>query len=164
MTILLKSLLGGICLASALAVGSSRLNQEVKSQVIQALASVPQAPANELPGVRNIQAPGEVFTEVKLYFGLSKSGRRVVSETEWQNFVDHEITPCFKDGLTVLSAYGQYQAESGRLIRENTKIVVLIYQNSRQKEMDIKAIINTYKQTFGQESVLRTTSLIKAAF
>jgi hypothetical protein len=63
-----------------------------------------------------------------------------------------------------LSGYGQYQATSGRLARENTKVVVLFYQNSPQKEIDIQTIINTYKQTFGQESVLRKTSLVKAAF
>lgn len=133
------------------------------SQVLQAPARVPP-PANDVSGAFSAQAPGEVLTEVELYFGLSKPGGGAVSETEWQNFVDREITPRFKDGLTVLSAYGQYQGSSRRLVKENVRVVVLIYRNIPQKEMDIKAIINAYKQGFQQESVLRTTSLVKAAF
>lgn len=125
---------------------------------------MPQAPASEVPEAESLQAPGEVLTETALYFGLSKPGGGTVSQTEWQNFIDREITPRFKDGLTVLSAYGQYQYSSGRLVKENIRVVVLIYPSSPAKERDIKAIIDTYKQVFQQESVLRTTSLVKAAF
>ncbi|QYO64089.1 DUF3574 domain-containing protein [Leptolyngbya sp. 7M] len=110
-----------------------------------------------------IQAPGAVLTEVSLYFGLAKPGG-VISEAEWQAFLAREVTPRFKEGLTVLDAYGQYLDSSGTLIRENTKLVILIYANSPEKEAEIQAIMDTYKQTFQQESVLRTTSLIKAAF
>ncbi len=125
---------------------------------------IPQAPANKVSGTENLQAPGDVLTETALYFGLSKPNGGNVSETEWQDFVDREITPRFKDGLTILSAYGQYQDSSGKLVKEKVRVVVLIYPSSSEKDRDIKAIIDIYKQAFQQESVLRTTSLVKAAF
>ncbi|MBD2104482.1 DUF3574 domain-containing protein [Leptolyngbya sp. FACHB-261] len=164
MTLLQKSLFSCLGIASLLAIGSAHLNLEGKSQLLPASAQVLQAPATETPSELYDQAPGEVLTEVELYFGLSKPDGKTVSVTEWQTFVNREITPRFKDGFTVLSAYGQYQDSSGRLVRENTHVVVLIYQNSPQKETDVKAIIDTYKRSFKQESVLRTTSLVKAAF
>lgn len=158
MSILQKNLLSSICLAGAFTLGTA-LNLETKSQVVP----TPQAPLQQVPSLDTIQAPGEVLTEVSLYFGLAKPGG-VVSETEWQAFLAREITPRFREGLTVLDAYGQYLDHDGTLIRENTKLVILIYANSPEKEADVQAIVDTYKQAFHQESVLRTSSLIKAAF
>jgi hypothetical protein len=157
MTVLRKILLSSICIVSALTIGTNYFKLDGQSQVL------PQPPATESPSLDTVEAPGQVLTEVALYFGLSKPGGNV-SEAEWQAFLDREITPRFKDGFTVLNAYGQYQNSSGELVQENTKLVILIYQNSSEKEAHIEAIIDVYKQTFQQESVLRTTGLVKAAF
>ena len=50
------------------------------------------------------------------------------------------------------------------LIREKSKIVILIYENTPAKNRAITEIIETYKRTFQQESVLRTTSEVKISF
>ncbi len=88
----------------------------------------------------------------------------MVSDLEWQQFLDSEITPRFPDGLTVLDAYGHYRNSQGNLTREKTKLVILIYKNSPEKNQAIQAIIDSYKQKFQQESVLRVTSLAEVAF
>jgi hypothetical protein len=100
----------------------------------------------------------------ELYFGLTKPGGETISESEWQQFVNDVITPRFREGLTVLNGSGQFLNSSGILIRENSKIVILIYESSPGKDRAINEIIETYKRTFQQESVLRATSRVKVAF
>lgn len=100
----------------------------------------------------------------ELYFGLTKPGGETISESEWQEFVKAVITPRFREGLTVLDGSGQFLNSSGILIRENSKIVILIYESSPEKNQAIHEIIETYKRTFLQESVLRATSEVKVSF
>ncbi|NQE34431.1 DUF3574 domain-containing protein [Microcoleus asticus] len=100
----------------------------------------------------------------ELYFGLTKPGGETISEAEWQEFVKAVITPRFREGLTVLEGSGQFLNSSGILIRENSKIVILIYESSPEKNQAINEIIETYKCTFQQESVLRATSEVKVSF
>lgn len=95
----------------------------------------------------------------ELYFGRSQPGGRVVSEEQWQEFLDTQITPRFPDGLTVIDAYGQFLNSSGNIIAEQTKVLILIYPNSQDKEKAIQEIINLYKAQFQQESVLRVTNV-----
>lgn len=112
----------------------------------------------------NSSPPSKVLTKDELYFGLSIPGGGLISEAEWQKFLDNVITSRFKDGLTVVDAYGQYLEHSGKLAREKSKIVILTYESSAEKNREIEEIICLYKQMFRQESVGRITSTVKASF
>lgn len=98
-----------------------------------------------------------------MYFGLSKPSG-VVSETEWQQFLNGVMTPRFREGLTVKDAYGQYMNKSGKLSQEKTKLVILIYEKSLAKNQMVEEAIANYKRTFQQESVLRVTSNVNVSF
>lgn len=106
----------------------------------------------------------ETFIRDELYFGRSLPGGGIISEAQWQQFLNSEITPRFQEGLTVLDGYGQYLNSAGILSKEKTKVVILIYKDSPEKNQSINEIINNYKLQFQQESVLRVTSLVKVAF
>ena len=67
----------------------------------------------------------EPATEYRLYFGLTDSSGEMISQENWQNFVDTAVTPRFPDGLTILEAYGQWQPPSGDLIRESSRVLVV---------------------------------------
>jgi hypothetical protein len=118
----------------------------------------------QLPQTSTSNPSEKILTKDELYFGLSKPGGKTVSEVEWQLFLNRVITPRFQSGLTVIDAYGQYLNSSGKLAREKTKLVILIYENSPIKSSQIAEVIASYKQTFQQESVLRVTTTIKASF
>ncbi len=105
----------------------------------------------------------KIFVQEELYFGLSKPSG-VVSETEWQQFLNGVITPRFREGLTVKDAYGQYMNKSGKLSQEKTKLVILIYEKSLAKNQMVSEAIANYKRTFQQESVLRVTSNVNVSF
>jgi Protein of unknown function (DUF3574) len=118
----------------------------------------------QLPETSDTQTKQTSLLKDELYFGLTKPGGETVSESEWQEFVKAVITPSFREGLTVLDGSGQFLNSSGILIREKSKIVILIYESSPEKNRAIQEIIETYKRRFQQESVLRTTSEVKVSF
>jgi hypothetical protein len=116
------------------------------------------------------EAGATTWIKDELYFGLSKpavpaSGRGgTISAVEWQRFVDEQITPAFKDGLTVVDAYGQWLNSAGSVAKEPSKLVILIHTPSPEQDAAITKIIDSYKRQFQQESVLWVTSKVKAKF
>jgi hypothetical protein len=106
---------------------------------------------------------GEVV-RTELYFGLSMPGGGVVSESQWEEFVDGYITTKFKKGLTVVDANGQWVGETGEVIKEGTKMVILVHSDSKDAEEAIGYIREKYKELFEQESVLRVSDCVEADF
>ena len=68
----------------------------------------------------------EEFTEYRLFFGRSRGDVEVVSDKAWRGFLAAEITPRFPEGLTVLDAAGQWRDGSGAIMRERTKLVIVL--------------------------------------
>ena len=103
------------------------------------------------------------FVKTELYFGLSKPGG-AVSASEWNKFLDEQVTPSFKEGLTVVDGKGQWLNQAGVVTKEDSKILILIHKPGPDKDAAIQKIIETYKRQFQQESVLRVTSAVKVEF
>lgn len=97
---------------------------------------------------------GELFARTELFFGLSRPGG-VVTEEEFQGFVDSKITPRFPDGLTLLSGKGQFRDATNVIIQEGTKLLILLYPFSKARNTDVEQIRVDYKDAFQQQSVLR---------
>ncbi|MEG4500149.1 DUF3574 domain-containing protein [Microcoleus sp. F10-C6] len=145
------------------------MNKHLNSLCLTGLLFVlPVCPATiaraQLPETSDTNAKQTNLLKDELFFGLTKPGGETISEAEWQEFVKSVITPRFWEGLTVLEGSGQFLNSSGILIRENSKIVIIIYESSPEKNQAINEIIETYKRTFQQESVLRATSEVKVSF
>ena len=90
----------------------------------------------------------------RLYFGLS-SPYGVVSNEQFKEFVDSEITSRCPDGLTIYDAQGQWKNGSGQIIQEKAKVVEIIGFGDRNDAAKIRELRNLYKQRFRQESVLQ---------
>jgi hypothetical protein len=103
------------------------------------------------------------FVKTELYFGLSKPGG-AVSANEWNKFLDEQVTPSFKEGLTVVDGKGQWLNQAGVVTKEDSKVLILIHKPGPDKDAAIQKIIETYKRQFQQESVLRVTSAVKVEF
>jgi hypothetical protein len=80
------------------------------------------------------------------------------------NFVDNEVTPRFKAGLSVYDAKGQWLGENGQLARENSKALMLIHGIDPATNVDIEALRSLYKKRFGQESVMRVDAPVCVGF
>jgi hypothetical protein len=99
----------------------------------------------------------DAFLRTDLFFGTDRDHLPPVSDDDWRLFLKTEISKRFPDGLTVLSADGQYTDSSGRVIKEKSFVVILLYPIRQWKESShrIEQIRKIYATTFKQQSVLR---------
>ncbi|MGF1489072.1 MAG: DUF3574 domain-containing protein [Prochloraceae cyanobacterium] len=98
--------------------------------------------------------PNPEFIEVNLFFGRSMPNGKEVSQREFANFVDNNITPRFPNGFTIFDADGQYRDRSNTIIQEPSQVVTLLLKDTLENEIAIDEIIKSYIQQFDQESVL----------
>jgi hypothetical protein len=92
-----------------------------------------------LPLITDVQAQGlacggtqKQQQVAELMFGRKIVDRIAVTEDEWAEFVDQEITPRFPDGLTVFSAAGQWRDNvTNKIVREPSKIVLIVRARPR---------------------------------
>ena len=106
----------------------------------------------------------ERFTEYRLFFGRSGGAEEVVSDAAWSAFLAGDITPRFPDGLTVLDAAGQWRDPSGTLVKERTKLVIILARPDDSGMRRTDEIAEAYKRAFGQGAVLRMVGTACTSF
>lgn len=120
-----------------------------------------RAPIASLPSAAQaVQAAcsgshGNLVARTELFFGLARPDGSMVSANEFQQFVDQEVTPRFPAGLTLLGGNGQFRNASGATVKENAKLLILLYPYDRDSTRRIEAIRTAYATVFQQETVLR---------
>lgn len=107
---------------------------------------------------------GEPMTQTTLYFGLNRPAGPVITPTEWQTFVDQQVTPRFKEGLSVFDAKGQWLGNDGKLARENSKALMIIHTPAAESEQNIEVLRSRYIQQFAQDSVMRVDAPVCVEF
>jgi hypothetical protein len=107
--------------------------------------------------------PRQAWERDTLYFGLSQAGG-AVTQTQWQAFVDDEITPRFPDGLTVWPAQGQWRGRLGATVREDSRVLEIVHPAGPEGDAKLQAIRDAYKKRFHQESVLQVREAVQADF
>ena len=100
----------------------------------------------------------ELFAEYRLFFGRSQGEVEVVSEEAWRTFLAEEVTPRFPDGLTVLDAAGQWREGSGTIVRERTKLLLVLAPPGKDAMQRTDEIADAYRRAFSQSSVLRVVT------
>jgi Protein of unknown function (DUF3574) len=107
------------------------------------------------------------WVDTRLYFGLGPAddATRGVSEAQWRDFLDKEVTPRFPDGLSVLDVYGQWQGKTETAPeRIRTKLLVIDYPDTAENRAKIEAIRSAWKQRTGDESVMQVTEPADVSF
>lgn len=97
---------------------------------------------------------GPALIDDRLYFGRTIGGGGVVGDEGWREFLRTEVTPRFPDGLTWWNASGQWRNEAGTITREETFVLELLHPPSHVADSLIGLVIDRYKASFHQESVL----------
>jgi hypothetical protein len=116
-----------------------------------------------LPRGFSCPANAIAMARLELYFGLSRPNG-VVTDVEWDAFVANEVTPRFPDGLTILSGYGQWRNSAQAIVREASRVLVILYAPAPDAETRIEEIRIAYKIAFQQESVMRIDSASCVSF
>lgn len=107
------------------------------------------------------------WLDTRLYFGLGPASdpSRGATEAQWQDFLDHEVTPRFPAGLSVLDIYGQWQGVTQSAPeRERTKLLIVEYPNTRDNNAKVEAIRLAWKQRTHAQSVLKVTQPADVSF
>jgi Protein of unknown function (DUF3574) len=100
---------------------------------------------------RGVQKPRQI---AELMFGRKIGDRIGVSEEEWASFLDREITSRFPDGLTVLTAAGQWRDRANKeIIREPSRIVQIMLPGDAEDLARLNEIAQAYKAHFQQQFV-----------
>jgi hypothetical protein len=110
------------------------------------------------------RAPLESWTQVELYLGRGLGGDAVVSEEAFQDFLAEDVTPLFPDGLSVIDVAGQFRDSEGTIVREPTKLLILLVPDVASVAPDLETIIAAYKERFDQQSVLHAEQPVCVAF
>ncbi|WP_175409460.1 DUF3574 domain-containing protein [Streptomyces sp. TRM64462] len=123
---------------------------------------------DEAPPAAGAAAPGaEPFVETRLLFGTERpDGGPDVTDRQFTQFIDREVTPRFPAGLTVQEGRGQWRDASGTIERERSYELILLYPaaDARPSGPRIEAIREAYKRQFGQESVARVDDRVRVDF
>jgi len=96
------------------------------------------------------------------WMGEGFCGQRL--EQQFAEFLTHHVTPAFPAGMTVYDAYGQMQHTSGEIIKQKTKVVLLVHKNSKADDEAINKIIATYRDKFGNPQVMLLSRKVTPVF
>jgi hypothetical protein len=113
--------------------------------------------------------PGETkgWVDTKLYFGLGRADHpeQGISEEQWREFLDTEVSTRFPAGLSVVDVYGQWQGKKQTSPeRLRSKLLIIDYPDTQENRDKIDAIRAAWKQKTGDQSVLRVTEPVDVSF
>ena len=110
---------------------------------------------------------GTPYVETQLFFGTERpDGGPAVTDRQFMAFVDKEVTPDFPDGLTVQSGRGQWRDANGKIEKERSYELILLYPVTAAGAGDrkVEEIRRAYEKAFAQESVGRVDDRTRADF
>ncbi|MEU7643892.1 DUF3574 domain-containing protein [Streptomyces huasconensis] len=110
---------------------------------------------------------GKPYTETRLFFGTERpDGGPAVTDKQFLAFIDKEVTPGFPDGLTIQDGRGQWRDSNGRIERERSYELILLYPvgEARERDVLIEEIRSDYEKAFAQESVARLDERTRVDF
>ena len=128
-----------------------------------ALALATAAAAQDAP-MAACPAGQEAHRTAQLFFGRNAGEKAMVSDVDFRRFLDRDVTPRFPDGLTVVAGGGQWRGEENHLMREASKVVMVVLPKGRGASGRVEQVRSAYKTRFHQDSVLTITQTACVAF
>ena len=100
---------------------------------------------------------GDAWIEYQLFMGRNSGEAEVVTDEAWREFLAEEVTPRFPDGLTVLDANGQWRGDDDEILRERSKVLLILAPPGDDARDNIDEVADAYTSQFRQDSVLIST-------
>jgi hypothetical protein len=125
--------------------------------LIAGAAQLPVRAAHSVAASEFTVLSAERYLRTELFMGLSKPDGGIVSDVEWEQFLDEVVTPAFPRGYTILPADGRYRGNDGKTISEKSRVLIILYPKTNRKESrrKIEDIRAAYIKRFEQEGVIR---------
>jgi hypothetical protein len=93
-----------------------------------------------------------------VFLGLSRSDGSVITEAQWNAFIETSVSTRFPSGFTVVNAVGQWRDQQGRIQQEPSRLLVIVQTEESGSLQRLKAVVDDYKTRFQQEAVLISRS------
>ncbi|MDB5687833.1 MAG: hypothetical protein JWR77_2422, partial [Rhizorhabdus sp.] len=106
------------------------------------------------PAGAHCLAGEEPRTVASLFMGVGS--KTPSADTAFTDFLDHEVSTRFPEGLTVLDAQGRWMNAQGKIGRENSKLLLIVLPGKPDDRARILDIASAYNSIFNQEAVLVT--------
>ena len=142
----------------------SRVHASASSQ-----QSTPTTPTLQGDPTHPAQTHG--WVETRLYFGLGPADMpsQGSSEAAWRDFLDHEVTPRFPSGLSVVDVYGQWQGQqqpgaARPPSRIRSKMLIIDHPATSDDAARLEAIRTAWKLRTHEHSVLEVTQPADVSF
>jgi len=101
-------------------------------------------------------APGMVTT---LFFGLSRHDKPDVAESEWRDFLSHDLLANLP-GATVVEGRGLFRDPGAAVVAEEaTRVVTVGHHGGAEDRRALAAAVERYKARFDQWGVGRVDSV-----
>ena len=107
---------------------------------------------------------GDAWIEYQLFMGRNSGEAEVVTDEAWREFLADEVTPRFPDGLTVLDANGQWRGDDDEILRERSKVLLILAPPGDDARDNIDEVADAYTSQFRQDSILISTKETCVAF
>ena len=91
----------------------------------------------------------------ELFCGLSKPNGAIISEEEFDDFVNKHLSVYFPDGFTIFNTTGHWMGSTG-CIHEDSRLVLILHNCTEESVAAVKNVSEYYAKTFGQDAVLYT--------
>jgi hypothetical protein len=88
----------------------------------------------------------------QLFLGAKSTA--VLNDRDLRRFVDQEVTPRFPDGVTVVDGGGQWKGFENKMIREASKVVLVVLPAAGDSHGKVEAVRIAYRSRFKQEPLV----------
>ena len=95
-----------------------------------------------------------LWVKSEIYLGLDRLAGGVVTQAEFADFLNKVVTPAFPAGLTVFDAYGQMQKADKALVKQTTKVLLLVHQKTKANGDAVQKVISSYRSGYGNPQVM----------
>ena len=148
-------------LLSAAGCASGRIANPASTAVTPELYGDPARPAQAVHWLRS-----ELYFAIAVIDDSNDTDPGLsAAQAQWRSFLDREVTPRFRDGLTVLDGEGQWLPRGQPMPhRLRSKILVILHQNTAQQRNSIDAIRLAWKRATGHQSVLWSQQPVDVSF
>jgi hypothetical protein len=104
------------------------------------------------------------FVATHIYCGRNIPAGGEVSEEQFAAFLETDVTPAFPAGLTAYDTYGQMKTSEGMIVKQKTKVLLLVHDNSQASLDAIHKIVAAYRSKFGNPQVMVMTAPVTPEF
>jgi len=104
------------------------------------------------------------FVATHIYCGRNIPTGGEISEEQFAAFLETDVTPAFPAGLTAYDAYGQMKTSEGKIVKQKTKVLLLVHDNSKASLDAIHKIVAAYRSKFENPQVMVMTAPVTPEF